>query len=668
MKFTADKEVIGGNGDISNFCQGLKSLTTKTALLHSCRGTIFCALFLRIPSRSSRVKKPIRETIMKKVMILLIVLMFIGNLYSENKDYIQWWISNHGDYAKTAGENDPRVQRTFIVFNRVKTAADKLDARLPHLLIIPTRGKIYARALPDGGIIINPDTLDVCYNNVAPTTGDQRMAFILGHELAHLANNDYLHHEVSRILEEHGSKKSRVQLSRYFSSTTSANPLDAKKKELLADRNGAFYAAMAGYNIGVLFNAKSSFFTHWAAQTGIGMHYEPNPRHPSFAKRVEFIRLQLQVIPKHLELFNTGVLLYQMGNYHDSEDVFLEFAKIYPARDVFNNIGICNLKLALRLIKQKYSDDYYRFKPSTTIDYTSTARKMTPRFPGGYLRNKQIVTYLDTAVAYLKRATERDILDNASRHNLSATLILKQEYAWALSICNNILRTDPKDIDALNNKAIALYYYGEEENVKTAQHAIQLLEEAHRLEPGNSEVLFNLSTFKEKRMRLAGARLYWEKFLLLDNAPTDDFYVFAFQKLRGKEPPIPKQSNRLPEPMNGIKPGAQFTDISDKWRKQDVREFKLGVGESDNRESWVLILKVVVENRIRVIALDNTVEIVEKELVEPEPLSKFLKNHGPPQRVVKHTGGNFYVYLDRGFSTKEIKGKVCSYIWFEKGF
>lgn len=604
---------------------------------------------------------------MKKTLILLIAIMFIGNLYSHNMDYIQWWISNHGDYAKTEGKNDPRVQRTQTVFERVKKAADKLDARLPHLLIIPTRGKIYARALPDGGIIINPETLDVCYNNVTPTTGDQRMAFVLGHELAHLANNDYLHHEAYKVLEEYGSKKSRHELSRYFAPSNPEKYRESQKKELLADRNGAFFASMAGYDMGTLFNEKSNFFTHYAAQTGIGMNYEPDPRHPSFTKRVEFIRSQLQAIPKQLELFNAGVLLYQMSNFHDAEDAFLEFVKIYPAREVFNNIGACNLKLALRLIKQKYNDDYYRFKASTAIDYATTARKMTPRIPGSYLQNKQIAAYLDNAVDYFKRASERDILDRASRYNLAAALIVKQEYAGALDVCIKILKTDRNDIHAMNNKAIALHYYGKEENLETAQQAIQLLENAHKLKPGNAEVLFNLATFKEDRMRLAGAKLYWEKFLHLENAPTDNFYTYAYQKLRDQEPPKPKYPKRIPSAPDGITPREQFDDISGKWQKQDVREFKLGVGESDDRESWALTLKVMVKNGIRVIALDNTVEIVEKELAEPVPLSLVLKKHGPPQRVVKHTGGSFYVYLDRGFSIKEVKGKVCSYIWFEKG-
>jgi len=50
------------------------------------------------------------------------------------------------------------------------------------------RADPWAIALPDGYIIIASQTLDICYKNVSKEIGDTRIAFILGHELAHLAN------------------------------------------------------------------------------------------------------------------------------------------------------------------------------------------------------------------------------------------------------------------------------------------------------------------------------------------------------------------------------------------------------------------------------------------------------------------------------------------------
>ena len=77
---------------------------------------------------------------------------------------------------------------------------------------------------------------------------------------------------------------------------------------------------------------------------------------------------------------------------------------------------------------------------------------------------------------------------------------------------------------------------------------------------------------------------------------------------------------------------------------------------------------MLVKDNMRLVVLDGIIELIEKELPGDKSVKEMLKEFGPPQKIVKHTGGNFYVYKDKGFSVKEIKNKICSYIWFEKGF
>jgi hypothetical protein len=117
----------------------------------------------------------------------------------------------------------------------------------------------------------------------------------------------------------------------------------------------------------------------------------------------------------------------------------------------------------------------------------------------------------------------------------------------------------------------------------------------------------------------------------------------------------------------GIQLGENFSQIEKKWGKKQTREYKLG-SEENNNENWSINLQVIVKDNIRVIGLDGMVELVEKECKAPEKLTEILKKFGSPQKIIHHTGGNFFVYKDKGFSVKEINDKICSYIWFEKGF
>jgi hypothetical protein len=431
---------------------------------------------------------------MKQIFVFLFTLLFLFNLHGSNRNYTPWWIENYGDYAKTHGQNDPKVEWASAVFVRVKNASDKVEARVPRLFIINTQGKPYALAIPDGGIIINPTTLDICYTGVDRAEGDRRLAFILGHELAHLANKDFIHQEAFQALQKYGegTKKALEELIEYFRLSDSEKTKELKKRELLADQKGALYAAMVGYDISELFGEKNNFLKYWANQAGIEYFYD-NDRHPSLKKRERFVRSQLMAVVKQVELFKAGVLLYQVESFHDSEAAFREFAKVYPAREVFNNIGACYLNLALHHLHLKYSRDYYRFRLSTAIDYSTTAETLNLRADRDYLKDKDISRYLNKAENYFRMAADRDQHDRACRYNLAAALILKKEYARAQAECDFILKKNAQDAKALNNKAISFYCYGKEEDLETTQKAIKILDKAHQLEPGNFDVLYNLA-------------------------------------------------------------------------------------------------------------------------------------------------------------------------------
>jgi len=496
---------------------------------------------------------------MKQAFIFLFTLLVIFNLYGHNKDNISWWLYNHGDYTKTEGKNDPNVKRALKVFERVENAADKTGKRPPRLFIIKTRRKLYAQALPDGGIIITPTTLDICYKNVTCKEGDRRLAFILGHELAHLANDDFMHWEAFTAMEEHSDKHTQHQLKKTFKLP------ERKTKELMADEKGTLYAAMAGYDIGGLFGKKNNFLYYWAWQTGID-YLKDDIYHPAMDERVKFVCAQLLDVVEKLDLFRAGVLLYQVENYHDAIAAFREFAKVYPAREVLNNTGACHLNLALHHIYLKFKEEYYRFRLSTAVDYTTTAEGFSPRGEGDYSKDKEISRHLKKAEGYFRRAAARDQHDRACRYNLAAALILKKEFAEALAVCNKILKIDSQDINALNNKSIAFYYYGKEEDLDTTQKAILVLEKAHRLKPDNFEVLYNLAALKQERKRMAGAKVYWEKYLKLPTTPKDNFYKYVSEKLKeskGIPPPKPKEKAETPTMPDGISLREDFSLINE---------------------------------------------------------------------------------------------------------
>jgi tetratricopeptide (TPR) repeat protein len=604
---------------------------------------------------------------MKTICILLCSLFFMVNLYSQDKDQSTWWIYNYGDYSKTKGEHDPRVKRAIAVFKKVKNAAEKTGARMPVLYFINARDrdKPLAIAVPDGGVIINPKILDLCYGKGNDADGDRGLAFILGHELAHLANRDFFHREAFFTLNKYGSKDARQNISKYFKSSPQGQVKESKKKELLADQKGAIYAAMAGYDMGSLFEKKSDFLRRWAREVGSQYYRQDTGRYPSMGKRVQFVQAQLSAVVNQIELFNAGILLFQKGSYQDAKAAFIEFVKLFPGREVLNNIGSCYLNLALRRLEQKYSNIYFRFRLSTAIDYSSSVTALKFRGDEDYLKDN-IIGYLDKAEYYFTQAAEKDKLDAACRYNLSATLILKKKFSKAQAYCEEILAHNKTDSHALNNFAIAFYYYGKKMQMDTTQKAIKMLQKVHDTESKNQEVLYNLAALKQERNRLAGAKAFWEKYIQLPVTQLDGFYEYAYEKRMGTKPPQRLLNNRVPPMPTNIKPGQQLADIEKRWGKDHTRTFRMSSEEGENEGSFLIDLQVISKDNTRVLAIDDTVEIIEQEFKTGQEMGRLLRRYGAPQRVIHHNIGNFYVYEKRGFSIKEIKGKARAFIWFDK--
>jgi tetratricopeptide (TPR) repeat protein len=603
---------------------------------------------------------------MKRALIFLIVVLTLP-FHDLSMDYTGRWLKEYGDYTQhEEGKNDFRVKRAFTVFQRVSQAADKGTSALTRLAVIAYRKGGYSRAIPDGGIIINPGTLDLCYGSAVQgkvdkeklEEGDRYLALIFGHELAHLANRDFMYQEAIEALKNLGEGKIRQELEEEL------KPPGAREKEFLADPQGAIFAAMAGYEIGPILAEKNNFLRQLSKKTRKEYTYDGDSQHPSFLKRYEFLRSRLEGVMERLGLFKAGVLLLQMGKYTDAAAAFRSFSNVFPSREVFNNIGVCYLNSALRYLRLRFSDDYFRFRLSTAIDYHTCAEKLYSRGEGDYLKDRDISFCIDQAVFYLREAAYRDRHDRTCRLNLAAALILKKNYAAALAECDLLLEKNRQDVDALNNKAVALYYYGKEICDCAPQKALRLLEDASLVDQNNFEVLYNRGALLREMKQPDKAKSLWEKYLNLPDIPRDNYYTYICNELKRKELPPLLQPTPLPVVPEEIQLGKESAPLLEKWVDENVRDYKL-TGEEKGPDGWSVTLQVITKQNLRILALDGVIELVEQELIRHGDPVKLFEQFGPPQKMIRHTAGTFYIYEEKRFSLKEVEGEVCSYIWFK---
>src|SRR5262249_55649992 len=158
----------------------------------------------------------------------------------------------------------------------------------------------FALALPDGSVLLTPDGLEVCYKQVAPQAGDSRLAFVLGHELSHLARDDFWHAFTAAA----AARQPAAEAVRIPPETTA----EARMKELEADSFGVVYMTMAGYQPSAIVGEGTSFLDEWTARLPAGAL--AGRGHPSARERTALVRTALRSVADQLDFFRFGVRLY----------------------------------------------------------------------------------------------------------------------------------------------------------------------------------------------------------------------------------------------------------------------------------------------------------------------------------------------------------------------
>ncbi len=424
-------------------------------------------------------------------------------------------------YTDTYGEllpaDDPQVAGAVRVFERVRAVADRSSKRLPRLVVVDSDGKPWAIALPDGHIVLSRQAVRTCFN--LGGQAEPCLAFVLGHELAHLANDDFWHQEVHGFLADN-------PLAKRFAGIAQGQ-WQVEERELAADDKGYVYAAMAGYAVGALLEPQADgkgFFGYWLQQT--------NARASTAASKAEVrtavLRQRLTAIQDKLVFFEFGVRLSHFDYCDDAVYFLQEFQQVFPGREVLNNLGYCYLQMARQAMASARAFFYWM---PLQLDGETRATALVARGGARLTSLKQAVNggeaegELRQAVDYLEQASKADPSYVPARVNLAvAYLYLGQAHRARATLAEaRELAPDRLDIQGLD--ALALYEQSDPETDLWSS-AVQRLQALAGQRGASQAVLFNLARLHEVRAHHAKARRYWEQ---LANAV-----------------------DRLPDPISGI--------------------------------------------------------------------------------------------------------------------
>lgn len=448
---------------------------------------------------------PSPATVLPARWLLTLVLCVVAhNAAGANADaprnQVAFYVETYGEV--TPGE-DATVARAHKVFDRVAAVADKNSKRLPKLVVVRTKRGPWAIALPDGHIVLSNEAVALCHDGASANEAEARLAFVLGHELAHLARDDFWHQEVHAFL-------AAAPETRDLDRTLDARR-DTTGKELAADDTGFIYAALAGYPVDMLLRSHGTqpdFLHQWTRQLG----RESASVHPTADKRAAFLRERLEDLRGQLGFFEFGVRLSHFDQCDDALHFLRAFQKTYPGREVLNNVGYCHLRMA---IEEMEPDRAYFYWMPLVLDGETRAEALVSR--GGpapkmlrQLATRQARSRLEEAVAYLRRAAEADSGYVPARINLAVAYLYLGRPHEARAALGEARELAPDDAAVQALEALSIYEQSDAD-VDLWPTAIARLQQIATTRDAPDTAIFNLARLLAVRPRSTEAHVYWNR-------------------------------------------------------------------------------------------------------------------------------------------------------------
>ncbi|WP_179131310.1 tetratricopeptide repeat protein [Candidatus Entotheonella palauensis] len=593
-------------------------------------------------------------------LAIVMVAGAFSNAFANPKERIDFWRNN---YVELTAADDPRVERAHDIFERILHAAGRTLGVVPRLFILKRDPMNIALpiAIPDGWVIISKGTLDICYRD--PVYGDDRLAFVLAHELAHQLKGDFWHMQFFQALEASKSRGDQPRQTLEEIGLGLRRTDDIWAKELQADEHGIVYAAMAGFRTHAMItgDGQVNFFQEWVDALNperVGAAYQ-GKSHPAPQQRVTAVKARLHQVVSKTDAFEIGLHFYQAGEYARAIRAFEKFLEYFPSREVYLNLAASHHQLALQLRQMQQPENrLLPFKLSLAVDPDTRARRIT--FRRTQRPQVRFQEHVDKAIGFYEMAKSLDPNYALSYNNLGCAYIVNGEPFKAIATLQDGLKLSPDAPEMLNNLGAAFF------QANLADLAKSHLHKASILDANYAAPLFNLGKVAYEERQRGEARRHWRAYLRLDAVSPWAKLVRQYDKgLRSWA-----ALRTLPQPAD-----------------EHIKEVSVAMFEDEIPKAWGApgsVRSLLLEEEpltVRhypqgIITFAQDEEIV---MIFAEPVyrgksargvaigsgqAKVIDQYSTPSRILKMTQGETWVYDKVGISFQLRQGRVVSWLLF----
>lgn len=436
----------------------------------------------------------------------------IANGFRSNAD--TWLRSN-----ALVPRNGFMVSRVHSIFEEVKKASGSL-VHPSRLYIIQSNNEPWAVALEDKNIVLTSGAIDVIYGgDDSLKDKDARMAFVLGHELKHVIDDDFSHAEAY----EYFSKSSVSELV----SNGHEQSKNRKALELLADGDGLISASLAGYDTSAIFSNigdANNFLQYWADQTSTNN----SDQHNTPQERIDYLKEYYRSINDSVEFFKYGVRLAHFGDHTNARILLEDFYKVYESNRVLTNRGFVHLQLARAAMDEKMAYRYW-FPDLLDLDSglpISASRTFTLELP------EEARRHLHQAVALLSTGLNSSEDDLSTRMNLITAHLFLDEYSAARAVMEKIDGWDEQP-QLLGLDAIVVM---QDKRLKNPwdTYSLEKLEQLASDPDSPHNLTYNFARILQENGRAELAKQYWLKLAADLPSLPKNYQIMVCRQLRDR--------------------------------------------------------------------------------------------------------------------------------------
>jgi tetratricopeptide (TPR) repeat protein len=593
-------------------------------------------------------------------MAVLVLTACNAPVAANPKERLEYWRQNYQELLPT---EDARAARAHDIFHRLLHATGQKPGVMPRLYI--TRSDPWnipaPIALPDGGIILSKGALDICYHE--PARGDDRLAFVLAHELAHQLKDDFWHMKFFQAIEVSKARSPQPNANLEEILRMARLTDDVQAKELQADQHGIVYASMAGFNTNAIVTEDNTvnFFQDWVRTLDPSRlrGVRADRPHPSPQQRAEALKVHLRQILDKVDVFNVGLWFNLAGNYPKAILAFEDFLHFFPSREVYHNLAASHHQLALQYY-QLWKEDAWAlpFKLSLAIDPVARAGKVALRGVDGTGKPAELFhAHLAKAIEFYNTAISLDTSYALAYNNLGCALILQGEAYKAIAVLQDALKITPNSPQILNNLGVAFFY------AENPRQAKAHLTRAAELAPAYSAPIFNLGQLAHDAHQEAEAQRYWLAYVQLD--PVGPWANRVRQRVpQAPPPPQLAAAPQVPEAVMGVTVGAFADEVPASWGGPRKSQLTLEAQPFTVARYPHVVLTLSKDEIWMITVLDGYTGTSAKGIRLGSAAQEVLARYGPPAQVVEMTQGESWVYEAQGIAFQLREHQVTSWQLF----